>query len=189
MKRFIPILLALLAAQAPALGQAAESKFTVLLAGGVEANEIHIWLTPDGREYVIDSVVALEVGGSVCVNPADNPNELLCEAPMIAGFEVNADGGDDRVSVANNIEIPVTLRGGNGNDSLTGGSGSDKLIGGNGNDRLVGRHGDDALYGGLGRDLLVGGPGADLVRGGPGPDTIRGGTGPNKVRQRRAGIP
>ena len=50
MRKLISITLALLAAQAfaPALGSALPPTFTVLLAGGEEANSIHIWLTADG---------------------------------------------------------------------------------------------------------------------------------------------
>ena len=58
--------------------------YTVLLAGGDEANMIRIWLSPDGREYVIDSVVQLEVGGDVCAHPEAQPNQLVCDAPSIA---------------------------------------------------------------------------------------------------------
>jgi Ca2+-binding RTX toxin-like protein len=204
MKRLISITLALLAAQAlaPVPGAAVPS-VTVLLAGGDEANTIHIWLTPDGRDYVIDSVVPLEVGGDVCANPVGNPNELVCDAPSIAGFEVNAGGGNDSVSVAQAITIPVTMRGGAGNDTLIGGSGPDKLLGGPGDDRLVGGRGDDVLiggpgddvlyggpgndvlYGGPGNDVLIGGPGDDVLKGGPGEDVLRGGTGENEVRQYR----
>ena len=32
---------------------------------------IRIWLTPDGRTYVIDSIVPLEVGGTVCEHPGE----------------------------------------------------------------------------------------------------------------------
>ncbi len=65
MKKAILTLLALLAALAPASAVAVDPPaYNVLLAGGDEANMIHIWLTADGREYVIDSVVPLEVGGA-----------------------------------------------------------------------------------------------------------------------------
>ncbi len=40
---------------------------------------------------------------------------------------------------------PMTVRGSNGNDSLTGGSGSDVLIGGAGNDSLTGELGNDVF--------------------------------------------
>ena len=181
MKKLLLISLSLLGLLAPA-AHAEEKTYTVLLAGGAEANKIEIWLSSDGREYVIDSVVQLEVGGTVCTHPPDKPNELLCLAPAIAGFEVNADGGDDRVSVAKDVGVPVTMRGGAGDDVLIGGGGLDKLVGGAGDDRLIGWGGADLLYGGTGADVLIGGRGADVLRGGPGVDTLAGGPGSNEVR-------
>jgi hypothetical protein len=185
MKKAILTLLAILAAHAPATALAGEGPqaFNVLLAGGDEANSIRIWLTPDGRQYVIDSVVPLEVGGTVCTNPEGKETELVCDAPSIAGFEVNSGGGDDQVSVAREITIPVTMRGGPGNDVLVGGGGPDKLIGGAGDDRLVGGLGADVLYGGSGEDILLGGPGSDTLSGGPGYDVLRGGSGTDVLRQ------
>jgi Ca2+-binding RTX toxin-like protein len=187
MKKLLSIVLAVLAAQAPApaLGTPQAPTYTVLLAGGDEANTIRIWLTADGRDYVIDSVVPLEVGGEVCANPPGNQNELVCDAPSIAGFEVNAGAGSDSVTVAKAIAIPVTMRGGAGDDTLIGGSGADRLLGGNGDDRLVGGRGADILYGGPGRDVLIGGPGNDVLRGGPGKDVLRGGRGEDDLRQYR----
>jgi Ca2+-binding RTX toxin-like protein len=183
MKKLLPISFALLALLAPAVAPASTPTYTVLLAGGEEANTIRIWLGPDGREYVIDSVVQLEVGGGVCTHPEDNPNELVCEAPSIAGFEVNSGGGDDNVSVSNDVTVPVTMRGGSGNDVLLGGAGPDKLIGGDGADRLVGGRGDDLLFGGPGKDVLIGGPGNDVLRGGFGEDTLTAGSGNDSVHQ------
>jgi Ca2+-binding RTX toxin-like protein len=183
MKKLLLISFALLALLVPGTAPAETKTYTVLLAGGEEANTIKIWLSPDGRQYVIDSAVQLEVGGTVCTHPEDNPNELLCDAPTIAGFEVNAGGGDDEISVARDVTAPVTLRGGAGDDLLIGGGGSDKLIGGNGDDRLFGWGGADQLYGGPGSDKLIGGQGADILRGGPGADTLAGGPGANKVRR------
>ncbi len=186
MKKLLLISLAsltLLVLLAPTSADAEPKTYTVLLAGGAEESNIRIWLSSDGREYVIDSIAQLEVGGTVCSHPEEKTNELICDAPSIAGFEVNASGGDDRVSVAKDVAIPVTMRGGPGDDLLLGGSGPDKLVGGFGDDRLVGWRGDDLLYGGPGNDVLVGGPGDDVLGGGPGADTLIGGSGTNEVRQ------
>lgn len=186
MKKLTLILLAILALQAPAIAHAEPTEpttYTVLLAGGEEANTVEIWLSPDGREYVIDSVVQLDVGGTVCSHPEGKPNELVCSAPTIAGFEINAGGGDDRVVVAKEVSVPVTMRGGPGSDQLLGGAGPDKLVGGAGLDRLVGGRDADLLYGGPGRDVLIGGPGADVLRGGPGEDRLSGGRGSDEIQQ------
>ena len=186
MKKLLLISFALLALLAPSSALAASKTYTVLLAGGEEESVIRVWLSADGRQYVIDSIVQLEVGSTVCSHPVDKPNELLCDAPSIAGFEVNAGGGDDNVSVAKDVSVPVTLRGGAGDDVLIGGSGPDKLVGGNGDDRLVGWRGDDLLYGGPGMDELIGGPGADLVHGGFGQDILAAGPGKNVIKQSAA---
>jgi len=122
MKRAILIATAVLAAYVAALAHAAEPPLTVLLAGGSEANMIEIALSPDGRSYVIDSVVPLDVGGNVCWHPEGHENELVCEAASIGGFEVNAGAGDDSVTVAREVAVPVTLRGGPGQDRLVGGA-------------------------------------------------------------------
>jgi len=132
---------------------------------------------------VIDSIVPLEVGGSVCSNPPGIDTQLVCQATAISSFEVNAGGGDDTVTVSRAVPIPITLRGGPGNDNLSGGSGADKLIGGEGNDRLVGRAGDDSLFGGNGDDTLIGCSGNDILRGGPGTDVLHGGAGSNDELQ------
>lgn len=181
-KMAITMLAALAACLAPVAGAEAPPEpttYTIVLAGGTTQNTMRIWLTPDGHSYVIDSAAPLEVGGSVCGNPPGNPDELICQAPLVAGFEVNAGPKDDTVSVMPAVPVPVTMRGGAGDDVLLGGDGSDKLIGGPGNDRLGGRGGDDQLYGGPGNDVLKGGPGDDALHGGPGNDVLQGGSGEN----------
>jgi RTX calcium-binding nonapeptide repeat (4 copies) len=185
MKKAILVTLAILAAQVPLAAHAEEPPltYTVLLAGGPESNEIRIWLTPDGRTYVIDSIYPLEVGGNVCEHPPANPNELVCQAPMVAAFEFNADGGDDQARVTPEVRIPVTMRGGPGRDTLVGGSGLDKLFGGDGGDKLIGRDGADMLIGGAGADALFGGAGDDVLRGGGAFDNLSGGPGQNKLEQ------
>lgn len=182
MKKVFLTVLVIAAALAVSIARA-EPTYTVVLAGGNVQNSIHIWLTSDGRSYVIDSIVPLEVGGTICENPPGSANELICKAPQVAGFEVNGGGGNDTVTVSGAIAIPVTMRGGAGDDNLVGGSGPDKLIGGEGADRLNGRGGDDLILGGYGNDEILGGPGNDVLRGGPGRDTILPGPGTNVVRQ------
>lgn len=182
MKKAMLILLAILAAQAATVAHA-ETSYTVVLAGGAEQSMIKIWLTPDGRSYVIDSVAPLEVGGPVCENSSGNPNELICKAQLVAGFEINAGPGNDSITVERDVPAPVTMRGGAGHDTLVGGDGADKLIGGDGNDHLLGRGGADLIFGGAGNDLISGGAGKDLLRGGLGKDAFGGGPGPDDIRQ------
>jgi Ca2+-binding RTX toxin-like protein len=166
--------MAVLAAWAATTAHAAEAPLTVLLTGGVENSRIFISLSEDGRSYVIDSIVPLDVGGDVCWHPEAKETELMCEATAIGGFEVNAGGGDDLVVIDPRVRIPATLRGGPGNDRLSGGGGADKLVGGSGNDILSGRGGNDSLFGGADDDLLFGGSGDDLLSGGSGVDRLHG---------------
>lgn len=178
-KKAILILLVLLAAVAAAPARAEATPITLLISGNELDNDITVGLTPDGREYLITSTLALEVGGDICAHPGEVENELVCRAPAIAGFEVNGLGGSDFVVFSSDVPVPATIRGGSGDDRLLGGGVSDKIIGGPGNDLLGGRRGDDWLLGGPGDDRLVGGPGNDFLRGGLGADDLRGGPGQN----------
>jgi len=187
MTKRILSLIAVLAASAAPIAHAETtgepSTYTIVLAGGSAQNSIHIWLTPDGTEYVIDSVVPLEVGGDVCRNAPGTQTELVCQAPLVGGFVVVAGPGDDTVSVASAVQVPTTLNGGPGNDVLQGGSGADKLVGGTGDDVLSGKGGNDAIYGGPGQDVLNGGAGNDVLWGGPGSDELHPGTGSDSLHQ------
>jgi Ca2+-binding RTX toxin-like protein len=161
----------------------AEKSVNVVLAGDDLANTISIGVTPDGRQYTIESAAPLAVGGELCRHPEANGNQLLCEATAIAGFEINANGGDDTITLAANVPVPATLRGGPGDDKLAGGAGDDKLVGGPGDDKLTGGAGNDSLFGGSGEDQLSGGSGDDRLLGGSGMDLLLGGSGVNEVVQ------
>ena len=111
-------------------------------------------------------------------------------------------GGDgNNILDASSYTSDVTLRGGDGRDSLFGGGGNDLINGGahndslrggggndrlygdasdgrlSGNDSLYGDGGDDSLFGGSGRDALSGMDGNDLLNGNSFADTILGGAG------------
>jgi Ca2+-binding RTX toxin-like protein len=152
---------------------APEGSVNLVLAGSPGDDRITIELSADGRSYEIESATPLEVGGSVCTHPGKRPEALLCEAGAIAGFEINTGAGNDTVTLGRTVPVPVTIRGGEGDDVLTGGAGNDKLIGGPGNDELNGRAGNDMLLGGPGDDILIGGPGEDKLIGGPGHNVLR----------------
>ncbi|MGB7686263.1 MAG: hypothetical protein WBL45_10840, partial [Solirubrobacterales bacterium] len=118
MKRAILIAVTVLCAQVAvaAHAHAAEPSWTILLVGGAENDSFGVELSPDGRTYEIDSIAPLEVGGTVCWHPGGDELKLLCDAPMIAGFEVNAEGGDDAVEVGAGVFVPMTISGGAGDD-------------------------------------------------------------------------
>jgi Ca2+-binding RTX toxin-like protein len=141
-----------------------ENAVNLVLAGTAGNDRITIELSVDGRSYEIESATPLEVGGTVCTHPEKRPEALLCEAPPIAGFEINTGAGNDVVTLGRTVPVPATIRGGEGDDVLTGGAAADKLIGGPGDDELIGRGGNDLLIGGAGEDVLVGGPGVNTLR-------------------------
>jgi hypothetical protein len=175
MKKAILILTVLFSANAVTLAHAAEpSSLTVLLNGGPEADAFRVLLSPDGRTYEIAAGAPLEVGGDICWHPGGIPLRLLCEAPPIAAFEVNGEGGDDYVEIGPRVLVPVTISGGPGDDSLMGGQGNDKLLGGDGGDRLRGEGGSDVILAGAGSDIAYGGWGADEIAGEGGQDNIVG---------------
>lgn len=186
MERLISLLaslLVLLALAAPAGAEVAEKSVNVVLAGDNLDNTITVAVSSDGRWYTIDSSSPLEAGSEICSHREGRENALQCEAAAIAGFEVNGNGGNDTITIATNVPIPATLRGGPGDDKLVGGSGADKLTGGTGNDILIGHGGDDALFGGPGDDKLLGGSGDDRLFGEAGEDLLLGGSGVNEIVQ------
>jgi Ca2+-binding RTX toxin-like protein len=89
----------------------------------------------------------------------------------VSRIVVNGNDGSDRID-ATGLSIPLTMNGGNGDDTLIGGRGNDVLNGGAGNDNLDGGDGDDTLLGGIGNDVLTGGPGLDSMKGEDGNDTL-----------------
>lgn len=183
MKKLILIVLTLFATLFAPPASAEPGPLTLLLSGNGADNVFRIGLSPDGREYLISSEAMLEAGGDICRHPEERMTELACDAPAIAGFEVNLVGGNDMAVLSSDIPVPATLRGGSGRDRLTGGSIADKIIGGPDADVLSGRRGDDLLLGGPGEDRLVGGQGNDHLYGGPGTDLLVGGPGRNSLTQ------
>lgn len=160
---------------------AAEHSLNIVLTGTPGEDHITVELSVDGRSYEIESATPLEVASPVCTHPEKLPDELICEATPVAGFEINTGAGNDYVALGKTVPVPATIRGGEGNDVLIGGAGNDKLIGGPGNDELNGRGGNDLLIGGPGDDTLIGGPGDDVLRGGPGHNILIGGPGKNTL--------
>ena len=186
MKKLVLAMMLVFAAQASvhagAEATGRHAPVNVLLAGGEASNMIWIQLSPDGGSYMIDSVVPLEVGGSVCINPPDIPTELICEAPAVASFEFNADGGDDRIFIGRLVKIPITVRGGPGDDYVIGGGRAGQLSGGKAT-TACSAEGQRHSLRGAGTDTLVGGSGNDMLRGGPGSDFLAAGSGIDSVRQ------
>ena len=107
----------------------------------------------------------------------------------VARIELEAGDGDDvvRIDEANGAfsDIPTTIDGGAGADTLAGGSGAELLLGGDGNDSIDGNRGNDVAFMGGGHDTFVWDPGdgSDVVEGQDGADTMlfNGAGGPEQV--------
>ena len=107
--------------------------------------------------------------------------------PLPSSIELVGGGGGDVLSGRGGFGAGqvfagrVTLRAGDGGDSLSGGdlddvlvggAGTDTITGGLGNDQLDGQGGADTLSGNDGNDTIVGGAGADSLIGAGGNDTL-----------------
>lgn len=89
------------------------------------------------------------------------------------------------------LNIPTTILGGSGNDtiggganvdSIDGGAGFDVIFGNAGNDILLGGTDNDAISGGFGNDSIEGGDGNDVLFGNEDNDTVKGQAGNDLIR-------
>jgi len=138
----------------------------------------------DSFEVVVDSIVPVDgvlhivgTSGDDSVSVVGQGNgQLRIDASFFPGVKwrtfdrgevdlirVELGDGDDRLTVAGNVETRILADGGLGNDTLLSGAASNALLGG---------PGADVLWGGAGRDLLIGGVGADLLWGRSGEDIL-----------------
>lgn len=83
-------------------------------------------------------------------------------------------GKDKADTLTNGTNLPATIAGYGGTDTLTGGTVADTLNGGAGNDTMSGGSGADVLRGDAGNDTLNGGAGEDRLFGGRDVDTLNG---------------
>lgn len=152
-----------------------DSSKKVLVVGGTNSgDEITLTKTSDGK-------INVKIGSE------DKSSFAGVDRILVFG-----QGGDDTITVDDDITIPAELHGGIGADKLFGGSGDDILLGedsnnqtgygadsldgGAGDDILVGGQGNDTLKGDSGRDMLMGGVNSDLLSGGDGEDILIDGT-------------
>lgn len=140
------------------------------------------------------SITGTDESDVIVVRPAANRDNIRVQVngekaffakADVKGITVDAGAGNDYVSifqVGGRIEIPATISGGAGDDTLAGGDADDVIIGGAGHDQLHGGRGNDLLRGGDGNDTIIGGAGDDTVIGGLGIDHIVTGNGNDDVR-------
>ena len=162
--------------------QGVQNDFDAVDRNGGTTPPLAVPLSVDGKTSVLGVAAPLNITGTshadkIIINENATVisyvlNGVATTVPVetVSMINVDCEGGNDTVVMSkgdgtNEVQVPTSVSGGNGNDQLKGGSNRDTLGGGNGNDLLVGNEGNDSLVGGLGSDNLIGGAGNDYMVG------------------------
>ncbi len=150
-------------------------------------------VTIDGTSKA-DAISITQVGTLVAVSV--NGVETDYTAANVRRFVIEGGKGNDYISLQtskgkNITNVPVSVLGASGNDTIIGGSAADTIYGGDGDDSISGGGGIDQLFGDLGNDTLAGGDGDDILNGGDpnitandGSDVLSGGPGNDRADYR-----
>src|SRR5438128_957086 len=137
---------------------------TVFVSSGV--------LTFLGENNFDDILTVTLVGNNFRTAANDGFSKDTPISEVTAGVSVVGGSGNDYLTIGVGITLPVTLGGGDGNDTLEGSVGKDNLNGDAGDDVMLGNGGRDFLDGGAGNDTLSGGTKNDTLIGGDGADSL-----------------
>ncbi len=124
-----------------------------------------------------DVMVVDIVGDTIRVRATNDGFTQAFPRANVNAIEVTGDSGNDRIEISSAINLPTTLDGGSGNDTIIGGPGKDRVFGGPGDDQIQGNGNRDLLEGGSSNDVISGGNGNDTLIGGSGGDWLIGGAG------------
>ena len=152
--------LAALALPSAAFGSYASVTDGVLTyeAAAGEANAITLAYSGGGATSVTDTGATIQAGPGCNVSQGGQKAACQGVTSIVANL---GDAGDSAVSML--LFTPVTLGGGDGDDTLTGSTTADKLDGGAGADSLNGGWGNDTITGGDGIDTVEASYGADKI--------------------------
>ena len=125
-------------------------------ANDIERVEMHLGGGDDSFSYECVVIIGFDSSDFPSLFDVTNPPEVFFDLPI----SIDGGSGDD------------SLHAGNGNDSIDGGAGDDLIFGGQGNDSLFGEGGNDRITGREGNDFIDGGRGRDHLFGGAGDDTF-----------------
>ena len=146
---------------------AGKNKLTDLFEGSADANTLLMTDDANGDALFVDDIYSASL------------DELGLSQSRISQIdEIRAGAGDDIVDMTSRrfeyLGDGLTIRGGDGNDTIWANKGNNILCGDAGNDRLVGASGNDILIGGIGNDRMHGGGGSDIFTFGDnwGKDTV-----------------
>ena len=131
------------------------NKLTDVIEGSTDANILLMTDDANGDTLFVDDIYSA------------SPDELGLSQSRIAQIdEIRAGAGNDIVDMTSDrFEYTgdgLTIRGGDGNDTIWANKGNNGLFGDAGNDRLVGASGNDVIAGGIGNDRMHGGGGNDM---------------------------
>lgn len=139
--------------------------------------------------------VSVDIGNDVAgTGPAD---AFVSSFPVgeVSSVRVTTFDGNDRVTLGDGVDLPVTVDAGAGNDVIYGGTGDDVLNGGAGNDQIYAGPGANTVTDGTGDDLVdltqnsvavtyTTGGGLDTVLGSAFDDVIQGGSSADRLEGR-----
>src|SRR5262245_60895686 len=110
---------------------------------------------------------------------------------QMSRLTINARGGADTIAVAPNVDVPIRVNGGHGNDSILNGANGTNIYGGQGDDFIYNAGSNVQIHGGRGNDLIASAGSANQISGGRGNDQIssigngnwlRGGFGSDQIK-------
>src|SRR5438477_7097056 len=135
---------------------------------------------------------ALKIGGTagddvitVGINPSNKAQIIVNDGvktskfskSLVKSISIVTGDGADKITVGSGIKAQITIKSGEGNDTVSGGAGREIIFGAGGADVLSGGGGSDQIQAGDGNDTVDGGSGNDFLYGDGGDDVITGGAG------------
>lgn len=160
-----------------------------ILPSAIDLRNGSLILRGDQHDNAID--VSLNDAGDEIECTVDNIGPQSFPLADVQSIHIRSGAGDDHITV--DVDLPVFIRAGRGDDEITGGEGDDRIRGGRGDDIIDAEDGDDTCSGGKGDDCVMGGGGDDHLYGGSrhlnddddhprdGSDTLLGGEGDDKL--------
>ena len=132
-----------------------KNKLADIIEGSTDANILLLTDESNGDTLFVDDIYTA------------SPGNIAEKQSRIAQIdEIRAGAGNDIVDMTSQqfeyIGDGLTIRGGEGNDTIWANKGDNFLFGDAGNDRIVGASGNDVIVGGIGKDSMHGGGGNDV---------------------------